>query len=34
MENSHVVIRKYDPKDRPRVREISCMTALMGEPMP
>ena len=33
MENNPVVtIRKYHPKDRPRVRQINCMTALMGEP--
>ena len=27
-----VVIRKYNAKDRPAVRKISCETALMGEP--
>ena len=30
--NSAVVIRKYNAKDRPMVRQISCKTALMGEP--
>lgn len=27
-----VIIRKYEAKDRQRVREICCQTALMGEP--
>ena len=30
--NSLFVIRKYNPQDRSRVRQISCKTALMGEP--
>ena len=27
-----LVIRKYNPRDRPAVRRICCATALMGEP--
>ncbi|MFA5144349.1 MAG: GNAT family N-acetyltransferase [Candidatus Omnitrophota bacterium] len=31
-DDSALVIRKYDSRDRPAVRRICCETALMGEP--